>query len=72
MKNLKELNSLKDNEFIAKDTNFDVFMKEFKEKFERMKEKLLEEEKTKDALLVEQKELLTKYKKVYYLKRLYI
>ena len=72
MKNLKELNSLKDNEFIAKDTNFDVFMKEFKEKFERMKEKLLEEEKTKDALLVEQKELLTKYKKVYYLERLYI
>jgi predicted nuclease with TOPRIM domain len=39
-------------------------MKDFKGKFERLKEKLQNEEKSKLSLITEQKELVLKYKQV--------
>lgn len=61
---LKELNSIKDQEITTKNKKFEVFMSEFQEKFTKMKEQLEQEEKSKNSLINEQKELLIKYKQV--------
>jgi len=39
---LKELNEIKDNEILNKNQQFELFMKKFKEKLERAKDKLQE------------------------------
>ena len=67
VKNLGEINTLKENEILQKNQSFEIFMKEFKEKFERLKGKLQDEENTKLILLNEQKDLILKYKQVLYL-----
>ena len=62
IKNLAEINGLKEKEITLKNQSFEIFTKEFKEKFERLKGKVQEEENTKLRLLNEQKELILKYK----------
>ena len=64
IKNLAEINGVKEKEITLKNQSFEIFMKEFKEKFERLKGKVQEEENAKLRLLNEQKELILKYKQV--------
>lgn len=61
---LKDLNALKNQELDSKNQIFEIFISELKEKFEKVKEKLLQEEKMKEILFIEQKEMLLKYKQV--------
>ena len=61
---MAEINGLKEKEITLKNQSFEIFTKEFKEKFERLKGKVQEEENTKLRLLNEQKELILKYKQV--------
>lgn len=61
---LKELNNMKEQEIIAKNKKFEIFMIEFQEKFSKMKDQLEKEENSKNSLINEQKELLIKYKQV--------
>lgn len=64
IKSLAEINSVKEKEIAMKNQSFEIFMREFKEKFERLKGKVQEEENVKLSLLNEQKELILKYKQV--------
>lgn len=61
---LKELILMKEQEMEVKNQKFELFMKEFQRKFVSLKEQLEEEEKMRNIYLIEQKELLQKYKHV--------
>lgn len=61
---LKELILMKEQEMEVKNQKFEMFMKEFQKKFLSLKEQLEEEEKMRNIYLIEQKELLQKYKHV--------